>query len=162
MEALANLGIDWKLLLAQAVNFLVLLFILRRFAYKPMLDFLEKRSTRIEQGLKDAEAAQTKLAAMEAKEKETLSVARNEARAIIDAAETSAKKRDAERLAETEAQTKRFLEDARIKIEAEKQKILVEARQEIAEVVALSVEKILRETVDAKVGKKIIETRIRP
>ncbi|MEK9151227.1 MAG: F0F1 ATP synthase subunit B [Patescibacteria group bacterium] len=158
---MANLGIDWKLLLAQAINFLVLLFILRRFAYKPMLDFLEKRSVRIEQGLKDAEAAQQKLAEMEAKEKETLSVARSEARAIVDAAEASAKKRDVERLAETETKTKRFLEDARVKIDEEKQKILAEARKEIAEVVTLSVEKILREKVDEKPDKRIIEMHIR-
>ncbi len=156
MEALANLGIDWKLLLAQAINFLVLLFILRRYAYRPMLEFLEKRSVRIEQGLKDAEAAHVKLAAMEAKERETLIVARNEARAIVDSAEASAKKRDALRLAETEEKTKQFLEDARVKIDEEKQKILVEARQEIAEVVALSVEKILREKVDAAKDKELI------
>lgn len=156
MEALANLGIDWKLFVAQAVNFLVLLFILRRYAYRPMLEFLEKRSDRIEQGLKDAEAAQSKLAQMEAKEKETLALARDEARAIVNAAETSAKKRDAERLVETEAKTKRFLEEAVIKIEEEKQRALSEAKQEIASVVALSVEKILKEKVDAAKDKELI------
>lgn len=160
MEALANLGIDWKLFLAQAINFLVLLFILRRYAYKPMLEFLEKRSDRIEQGLRDAEAAQAKLAQMEAKEKETLVAARNEARAIVSAAEEAAKKRDTERLAETEAKTKRFLEDARVKIEEEKQKVLAEAKQEIAEVVALSVEKILKEKVDASKDKELIEKMV--
>lgn len=157
MEALANLGIDWKLLLAQAVNFLVLLFVLRRYAYRPMLEFLEKRSDRIEQGLKDAEAAQAKLAQMEEKEKETIALARDEARAIVNAAELSAKKRDAERLADTEAKTKRFLEDAVVKIEEEKRKMLSEAKQEIASVVALSVEKVLREKVDAKKDKELIE-----
>lgn len=156
MEALANLGIDWKLLLAQAVNFLVLLFILRRYAYRPMLEFLEKRSDRIEQGLKDAEAAQAKLAQMEEQEKKTLLAARDEARAIVDAAEASAKKRDALRLAETEMKTRQFLEDARAKIEDEKRKILAEARQEIAVVVALSVEKVLKEKVDAAKDRELI------
>lgn len=156
MEALANLGIDWKLLLAQAVNFLVLLFILRRYAYRPMLEFLEKRSDRIEQGLRDAEAAQAKLAGMEEQEKKTLLAARDEARSIVDAAEASAKKRDALRLAETEAKTRQFLEEARMKIEEEKRKILIEARQEIAAVVALSVEKVLKEKVDAAKDRELI------
>src|SRR3989338_4953323 len=127
MEALANLGIDWKLFLAQAVNFLILLFILRRYAYRPMLEFLEKRSDRIEKGLKDA---------------------RHEAKALIEAAEISAKKRDAERLAETELKTKRFLEEARTKIEDEKKKSIAEVKQEIAEVVTVAVEKVLREKMD--------------
>ncbi|OGI16010.1 MAG: ATP synthase F0 subunit B [Candidatus Moranbacteria bacterium RIFCSPHIGHO2_12_FULL_54_9] len=157
MEALANLGIDWKLLTAQAVNFLILLFVLRRFAYRPMLDFLEQRSDRIEQGLKDAEAAQVKLAQMEEREKATLAAARSEARSIVEAAEASAKKRDAERLIETEAATKRFTEEARVKIEEEKQKALTEAKQEIAQVVTASVEKILKETVDAAKDQDIIK-----
>lgn len=160
MEALANLGIDWKLFLAQAINFLVLLFILRRYAYRPMLEFLETRSDRIEQGLKDAEAAQVKLAQMETKEKATLATARDEARAIVNAAEAAAKKRDAERLAETEVKTKRFLEDARVKIEEEKQRVLSEAKQEIASLVVLSVEKILKEKIDGEKDKALIKQMI--
>lgn len=161
MEIFAKLGVDWKLLLAQVVNFAILFWILRRFAYRPMLEFLEKRSERIEKGLKDAEAAKHKLSEMEEKEKEVLAAARHEARAILSAAEEGAKKRDAERLAETEAEAKRFLEDARIKIGEEKQKILSEAKREIAEVVSLSVEKILKEKVDTEKDQKIIEARTR-
>lgn len=157
MEALANLGVDWKLFLAQAVNFLILLFILRRYAYRPMLEFLEKRSERIEKGLQDAEAATKKLSEMEEKEKKVLMVARSEAKTLIEAAETAAKKRDAEHLLVTEDKAKRFLEEARTKIEEEKKKVLLEAKQEIVEVVALSVEKILKEKVDKEKGKEIIE-----
>ena len=157
MDVFAKLGVNWWLLLAQAVNFLILFLVLRRYAYRPMLEFLESRTARIDKGLVDAEAAQSKLVAMEVKEKEVLGQARTEARTIIEAAETSAKKRDAERLAETEDKMKRFLEDARLKIEEEKRKILAEAKQEIAEVVALSVEKILKEKVDGAKDKQMIE-----
>lgn len=156
MDVFAKLGIDWKLLLAQAVNFGILFWVLRRFAYKPMLDFLESRSARIDKGLKDAEAAQSKLASMEEKEKQVLVDARNEARSIITLAETSAKKRDADRMKETEEKAKRFLDDARMKIEEEKQKILMEAKQEIAEIVSLSVEKILKEKVNATKDKELL------
>jgi F-type H+-transporting ATPase subunit b len=157
MEALANLGIDWKLFLAQAVNFLVLLFVLRRFAYKPMLEFLDKRRGSIEQGLKDAEIAKTKLAQMEVKKQETLVSARKEARDIVAAAEISAKQRDAERLAETEIKTKRLIADELVKIEEEKHKAFSEVREEIADLVAVAVEKILKEKVDTAKDKELIE-----
>lgn len=157
MEVLAKLGVDWKLLLAQAVNFAVLFWVLRRFAYQPMLDFLEKRAARIEQGLKDAEAAGAKLAEMEVKEKAVLSEARTEAKAIIMAAEESAKKRDAERALETEAKAKRLLEEATEKIREEKDKAMASAKAEIGELVMLSVEKILREKVDATKDKELLE-----
>ena len=160
MEALANLGIDWKLFLAQAVNFLILLFILRRYAYRPMLEFLEKRSDRIEKGLKDAEAATKKLSEMGEKEKKVLKDARHEAKALIEAAEISAKKRDAERLAETELKTKRFLEEVRTKIEDEKKKSIAEVKQEIAEVVTVAVEKVLREKMDTTKDRELIKQMV--
>lgn len=160
MEVLAKLGVDGKLLLAQAVNFAVLFWVLRRFAYKPMLDFLEKRTVRIEQGLKDAEAAKEKLSAMEVKEKAVLADARKEAQAIITLAETSAKKRDAERGAQTEAKMKRLLADAQMKITEEHDKALAKAKAEIGELVVLSVEKILREKIDVAKDKELIEKHL--
>jgi len=160
MEALANLGIDWKLFAAQAVNFLILLWVLKRFAYKPMLDFLEKRSDRIDKGLKDAEAATKKLSEMGEKEKKVLKEARSEAKALIESAETAAQKRDAERLAETELKTKRFLEEARTKIEEEKVKAVSEAKQEIAEVVIVAVEKVLREKMDTTKDRELIKQMV--
>ena len=72
MEVLAKLGIDWKLLIAQAVNFLVLLWILRRYAYGPILRVLEARTARIEQGLKDAQASELKLQSAADEEKKLL------------------------------------------------------------------------------------------
>lgn len=157
MEVLAKLGVDWKLLLAQAINFAVLFFVLRRFAYQPMLDFLEKRSGKIEQGLKDAEAAQAKLSEMEAKEKKVLAEARAEAKNIIAMTEAAAQKRDAEHTLETEAKVKRLLEEAQVKINEEKDRAMAGAKEEIGELVMLSVEKILREKVDETKDKELLE-----
>ncbi|MFZ2187046.1 MAG: F0F1 ATP synthase subunit B [Candidatus Moraniibacteriota bacterium] len=160
MEIFAKLGVDWKLLIAQALNFGILFLVLRHFAYRPMLAFLESRSARIDKGLRDAEAAQMKLSEMEEKEKQVLGQARNEARAIVEAAEANAKRRDAERLLETEEKTRRFLEDARVKIEEEKHKILAEAKQEVAEMVVLTVEKVLKEKVTTAKDKELIEKMV--
>jgi len=60
-ELLEKLGLDWKLLLAQAVNFLAILFVLRLAAYKPIMRLLEARKKKIEQGLIDAKSAAEKL-----------------------------------------------------------------------------------------------------
>lgn len=161
MEALENLGVDWKLFLAQAINFVVLLFILRRYAYKPMLAFLEERSSRIEKGLKDAEAAQKKLKEMEEKEKETLAAARREAKGILTAAEEAAKKHGEALIAKTEMQVKRTLAEAEKKISEEKDKLLSEAKAQIAEAVMLATEKVVRAKVDATKDRELIETAIR-
>lgn len=157
MEVLAKLGVDWKLLLAQAVNFAVLFWVLRRYAYQPMLDFLEKRTARIEQGITDAEAATAKLGEMTAKEAEVLAAARKEAKAIIASAEEGAKKRDAERAEETEAKVKQLLAEAEVKIREEKDKAMMSAKAEIGELVMLSVEKILKEKIDLAKEKELLD-----
>lgn len=56
-----NLGIDWKLLLSQGVNFGLLLIALRVFAYKPLLSLIKERRERIEKGLAYADEAEKKL-----------------------------------------------------------------------------------------------------
>lgn len=58
MEAL---GINWKILLAQIVNFIILFWLLKRFALKPFLSVLKKRQTDIEEGIKKSEKAERSL-----------------------------------------------------------------------------------------------------
>ena len=60
-ELAEQLGLDWKLLLSQAVNFLLLLFLLRKFAYLPLLKILKERRARIEEGLAKATEADKRL-----------------------------------------------------------------------------------------------------
>lgn len=160
MDVLAKLGVDWKLLLAQAVNFAVLFWVLRRYAYRPMLDFLEQRTARIERGLKDAEAATVKLGEVAAKEEAVLMEARKEAKVMLQTAEISAKKRDAEQALETEAKVKRMLLEAEEKIREEKDNMMNAAKEEIGALVMLSVEKILREKLDAKTDAALIDKKL--
>lgn len=56
-----NLGVDWRLLVSQGVNFLLLLIILRLFVYKPLLKVLADRRARIEEGLAKADEADKRL-----------------------------------------------------------------------------------------------------
>ena len=54
-DLISQLGIDAKLLIAQVINFVVLLVVLYAFAYKPILKMLHKRTEKIEAGSKNAE-----------------------------------------------------------------------------------------------------------
>lgn len=60
-QLFSQLGIDWKLLIAQAVNFLVLLILLRKFVYGPLTKMLHDRRARIEEGLLKAKEADERL-----------------------------------------------------------------------------------------------------
>ncbi|MEK7494793.1 MAG: F0F1 ATP synthase subunit B, partial [Patescibacteria group bacterium] len=135
----------------------ILLFVLHRFAYKPMLAFLAERTERIEKGLQDAEAATVKLASLEEKEKEVLKAAREEARALIAKTEESAKKRDAERQKETEAKIATLLIEAEGKIQEERAKSMRDAKEELGSLVLAAVEKVIKEKMDPEKEKALIE-----
>ena len=160
MEALANLGIDWKLLLAQVVNFAVVLLVLKRFAYQPMLKLLDERTAKIEKGLVDAESASRKLSEMEMKEKAVLADARTEAKRILAETDEAAAKRDAAKMTETEARVKKLLEESENKIAEDRKKMLEEAKRELAGTVLMAVEKVLSEKMDSAKEKELIERNL--
>ena len=64
-QLFAQLGIDWHLLLSQAVNFFLLLVVLRLFVYTPLLKLLHDRRARIEEGLTKADEADKRLVEVE-------------------------------------------------------------------------------------------------
>lgn len=157
MEILHKLGIDWKLLIAQGVNFLILLFILKRFVYKPMLAFLEERAKKIEAGLHNADAASLALAKAEAEQKKVLAEAQKQARGIVEEALAVAKRRDTEQLEKTKQEMASLLEASQKDIAESKERALREAKAEIGELVALATEKLVSIKVDAHTDNDLIK-----
>ncbi len=156
-ELLSKLGIDWKLLIAQIINFLVLLFVLYKFAYGPVLAMLDKRTKKIEQGLKDADEAHKKLAESEEKQKEILRKARTEAKDIVEKAHLQAEKSKSEIAGEAKKQSDKIIANAKDQIEQEKNKMITEVKSEIGSLVVAATEKIIGEKIDEKKDKELIE-----
>lgn len=86
-----KLGIEPKLLLAQVVNFLVILFVLQKLLYRPILTMLEKRKKQIEEGVALTEKLRSEEEKLKEKEEKALGKARDEALAIIEEAKKQAK-----------------------------------------------------------------------
>ena len=149
MELLNNLGINGKLLLAQIINFLVLLFVLYKFAYGPVLKLLDKRTKKIEKGLKDAEDAQKKLIEITEKERVVLVKARKQAQEIIAKAEEVAVKNKEEIIVAAKTQSEKILSDSAKKIEMEKSLMFQEVKKQVAELVVAATGKIFDEKMDA-------------
>ena len=90
-QLLSQLGIDWHLLLSQAVNFLVLLIVLRFFLYKPLLKLLADRKKKIEEGVEKAKMADVRLLEANETSKEKIREAEKQAIGIIQKTENDAK-----------------------------------------------------------------------
>lgn len=85
-------GIDWKLMIAQLINFGVVFFVLRAFAYKPILKLLDERKKKIEDGLAFAEKAKSELTNIEVLKADEMKKAQVQSLEIIKAGEASATK----------------------------------------------------------------------
>ena len=95
-QLLFQLGIDWKLILSQAVNFAILLTVLTLFVYKPLMKVIKTRNAKIKEGLEKAEEADIRLKEVDVIGKEKIKQAEQESVNIIKATEKKAKVLDQE------------------------------------------------------------------
>ncbi len=86
-----QLGINWKLFLSQAVNFFILLIVLRAFVYKPILIVIKERNKKIKEGLEKAEEASIRLKEVDIIAKNILKQAGQDSITIIKKTEKRAK-----------------------------------------------------------------------
>lgn len=142
-ELIKHFGIDWRLLLAQAVNFLILLWVLKRYVYRPILEMLRKRRLEIEKGLEFTERAKEKLRHVEKEQEEILKQTRVEAMQIVTVAEDAAKKRKQEILYETNIKAEGVIAEARRLIEEDKSKTNEEIYRNAGDLVKFGIERVL-------------------
>jgi F-type H+-transporting ATPase subunit b len=89
-ETAETFGWNWKLFLSQVISFCIVAFLLRRFAYKPIVAILEDRRRKIEEGQLNAEKIRKQLAEAEKRYQEIVSKANDDAQKMIDEARNSA------------------------------------------------------------------------
>ena len=89
-ETADTFGWNWKLFLSQIISFCIVAFLLRRFAYKPILAILEDRRRKIEEGQLNAEKIRKELAEAEKRYQEIVSKGNADAQRMIDEARQSA------------------------------------------------------------------------
>lgn len=160
MKLFEALGLNWKILLAQLVNFAVLVWVLHKFGYVPIKNFLDKRAEKIESGLKNAETAEKRMAEVAQTEKEIVIVAKKEAQEIIKKAENMAKKNADDIILQAKEESKKIVEDVQKSLEHEKSKMLLEVRSEVAGLVVSATEKLVAKKIDCIQDGELIESSI--
>lgn len=154
------LGIDWKILILQMIAFGILVYILAKWVYPPILKMLDRREKLIEDSVKAAREAGEKAESAAAEIAEKLKKARSDADEII----TAAREQSTQILADSEKEAQRRAEQT---VEAARQQLQrdVEAarkvlRDETINLVALATEKVVGEKVDAAKDAKLIRDAI--
>lgn len=157
MELLTKLGIDWKLLIAQIINFVVLMAVLYKFLYKPVLKILDDREQKVAKSLKQVEEIEKNLFESQGEKAKIISEARNEAGKVVAESRAIAETMREEIMNKTKLEAASAVESGKKELQSEKEIMMKEIKKEAADMIMIAAEKILREKINAETDKKLIE-----
>ncbi len=153
MEAL---GINLGGLLAQIVNVGLLLFLLSRFAFKPIMSMLDQRAERIKDSLEAAERARADVASAQAKIQEQLDDARRQGQVIIEHASRAAEQLRTETVDQARKEAEALLVRAQADFALEREKAMAELRRQFADLTMTAAERVVKQSLDASAHQRLI------
>lgn len=149
MEIFRQFGIQPIILLAQIVNFLIILILLKKFFYKPITKVLEDRKKRIAESLKNADLIEERLKKTEEKSAQILEETRNNAQGLIDEAKKEAERIATQAQAESKKTIERAMTEATKQIEAQRFQMQKQLQKETLGLVV-------------EVAKKVLDRSLKP
>jgi F-type H+-transporting ATPase subunit b len=150
------LDVNPGLIIWTILTFLFLLIILKKVAWKPILTALDKREKEIEDSLNRAEQAKVEAQKILDENQATLSKAEEESRKIIDQSRVYGDNLKEQLMRESKDQAQKIIEDASAEIERKKNAAFEELKNQIAEISVNAAEMIMKENIDAKKNKQIV------
>ncbi len=154
-EAAFQLNLFW--IIAQAASFLLFLVILYLVAFRRIGTVLEDRRSRIEQGLKDADAARKDREAAADQRQVILAEARKEASDIISRSQRMAEEVREQGVMETRTEIDRLRQQAVAEIDAERQRAVAEVRSEVADLALRAAGKVVGETMTGQRERRLVD-----
>lgn len=143
-------------LIAQILNFLVLLFILAKFAYKPLLQAMDDRRNKIINDLDSAEQSRLDAEALKQQYAEQLAGARQEATDIVTKANQIAQNLHDELVEQARIEQEALMANAKERIEQEKQQALLDIRSEVIKLSTLIAGKIVNQKLNSTGDQKLV------
>lgn len=157
MEILKLFGVDWRLMVAQLVNFGIVVAVLWYFAIRPLTKTMHQRSREISKGLDDAKLATERLAEVEREIKSKLQETKKMAANILEEAKKNGDNARQVSLEKTKQEVESLINKAKEQIGNEKEVMIEQARQAVGALVVDALRKILSEGVSKDIDKKYID-----
>lgn len=142
--------------LAQLVIFFVLMFVVAKFALRPLMSTMDARTKHIEDQISTAERNRSDAEKLVAEQKELLIQARNEAKEIVDRAKAQKELEADQIISKAKSEAERLMKDAKTEIELEKAKALASLREEVGALSIQLAEKLLGDSLDDKKQSNLV------
>ena len=159
-EITKTFGVNWKLLIAQGVNFIIVMAILWYFVAKPLIKMMDKRSSEIKDGLDKSEKIKVEYQKLDEMKLEKVAEGEEEADKIVAQVNKEVEKIRQEKLKEVERQANQIIEEAKTKITDERREMQQEVKEELAELVLMVSGKIHSKAISAETHQELIDDAI--
>ena len=143
----------WTLLI-----FIILLFVLAKFAFKPLTAAVEAREKKLEEMLKAAQDDRAEASRLLEEQKRAVDTARAEAQRLVAESRTTGEKMRAEMLEQTKHQQHELLERARAEIDTERKRAIADLRREAVELALAGASKVIERNLDDQTNRKLVES----
>jgi len=160
-SGISSLGVNLKSFIFQLITFLIVLLILRRWVFPKLVATLEERRKTLEESLNQARLTEETLQKAESKAGEILQAARAQADAALAEAHTKAEEIIAKGESAASERGARIIAEAEERLGQERERLHHELRGELAELVASTTEKVLRQKLNEREDRKLIEQSLK-
>ncbi len=144
-------------MLAQVVNFVILMLLLTKLAWKPLLKTINERQARISNSIESAEQERIAASELKTEYQEQMRNAKNDAQAIIDRAMKAADNAKEEIIASAREEHARLLKAAEEQIARDRRQALEDIRSEVVAISVAAASKIIGQSIDEKVNAKLVD-----
>ncbi len=155
------LDVNPGLIIWTIVTFLCLLFVLRRYAWKPLMNSLEKREHDVRSSIERAEQARAEAEKLLEEHRKQLQRAEEEGKRLVTESRSLADKLKEEIIEKANQQSRRMVEQAKEEIDRDKESALAQLRGEVANLAISAAEKILDETLDEPKQRKLVDSYLK-
>ena len=160
-QTLQSLGIYWPKLIAQMVNFGIVLFILWKFAYRPVLKVLEERRQRVSEAMINAQKAREELTRTEAQRQQVLAETNAQANKIIEEAREAAAKVREQETQKAIREAEQIVSKAREAAALERARMIADAKRELGRLVVATTSKVTGKVLTAEDQRRLNEETTR-
>ena len=144
-------------IVSQTISFFILVFLLKRFAWRPLLGMLDQRRARIEEGLRQIAQGKAEMERLKEDYAKRLAGIEDEARVKLQQAIREGKKAAGEIQEQARAQGYTIMNKAKETIELELAKAKISLRDQMAQLTVDAVERVLRQKLDAKSDRHLVD-----
>jgi F-type H+-transporting ATPase subunit b len=153
---LDSLGINLGAVIWHLLNFLLLIWILQRFLYRPVMKMLDDRSNRIRESLAQAEAVREETAQLESQARTILDEARRQGQDILALANQNSERLVAEARQAAQQEAERLVERARSEMARERDQAFQELREQVADLAVQAASRVINRSLDDQAHHQLV------